>query len=85
MDKFILLTSANTLYLYKYNVQLSKLDDIKRYLPQGSIVKFIWPPSHQTMLWLLLSLSDRAQNDHMEGVWESQDVWALDHMSQANS
>jgi len=32
MDKFILLTSANILYLYKYNVDLSKVDEVKRFL-----------------------------------------------------
>ncbi|XP_065919304.1 WD repeat-containing protein 27-like isoform X2 [Dysidea avara] len=32
MDKFILLTSANSLYLYKYNIDLSKPDEIQRYI-----------------------------------------------------
>lgn len=33
MDKFILLTSANNLYLYKYNIDLGKVDEIKRFFP----------------------------------------------------
>lgn len=32
MDKFILLTSTNILYLYKYNMDLDKVDEIKRYV-----------------------------------------------------
>ena len=31
MDKFILLTSANVLHLYKYSMGLDKVDDIKRF------------------------------------------------------
>ena len=31
MDKFLLLTSGNTLHLYKYYIDTSQVDDIKRF------------------------------------------------------
>ena len=48
LDKFILLTSGNEIYLYKYHIDTSKPDDIKRYIGNSyaSCIAFSQTPLH---------------------------------------
>ena len=40
MDKFLLLTSGNTLHLYKYYIDTSQVDDIKRLFCASGIPQY---------------------------------------------
>lgn len=50
LDKFILLSSGNSLYLYKYHLDTAKTDDIKRYLTASHyklVKEFVMTTAHK--------------------------------------